>query len=62
MQEAYRILGSHGVRRLPEWGPGRVMLTVGDLVGLATDLERLVHPVIDELVFGHHSDSLPAVP
>ena len=39
------------------------MLSVDDLVvGLATDLERLVHPLIGELVFGHHPAPLPVVP
>jgi CBS domain-containing protein len=39
------------------------MLTVDDLlVALATDLERLVHPVIGEMVFGHHPAPVPALP
>ena len=65
VHEAYRILGTHGVRRLPVTDGERVlgMLTVDDLVvALATDLERLVQPVIGELVFGHHPAPLPAVP
>ena len=65
VHEAYRILGTHGVRRLPVLDGDRVvgMITVDDLlVGLAADLERLVHPVIGELVFGHHPAPVPAVP
>lgn len=65
VHEAYRVLGSHGFRRLPVLDGERIvgMLTVDDLlVGLATDLERLVHPVIGEMVFGHHPAPVPAVP
>lgn len=64
VHQAYRILGTHAVRRLPVLDGDRVvgMITVDDLlVGLATDLERLVHPVIGELVFGHHPAPVPAV-
>ena len=64
VHEAYRILGSHGVRRLPVLDGEAVvgMLTVDDLlVGLATDLERLAHPVIGEMIFGHHPAPVPAV-
>lgn len=65
VHEAYRLLGSHGVRRLPVLDGDTIvgMLTVDDLlVGLATDLERLVHPVVGEMVFGHHPVPVPAVP
>lgn len=65
VHEAYRILGTHAVRRLAVMDGGQVlgMLTVDDLVvRLATDLERLVHPLIGELVFGHHPAPLPVVP
>ena len=65
VHEAYRMLGSHGVRRLPVLDGDTIvgMLTVDDLlVGLATDLERLVHPVVGEMVFGHHPVPVPAVP
>ncbi len=65
VHEAYKILGSHGVRRLPVLEGDRIvgMLTVDDLlVGLATDLEQLVHPVVGEMVFGHHPAPVPAVP
>jgi CBS domain-containing protein len=65
VHDAYRILGSHGVRRLPVLEDGEIvgMLTVDDLlVGIATDLEHLVHPVIGEMVFGHHPVPVPAVP
>ena len=58
------MLGSHGVRRLPVLDGDTIvgMLTVDDLlVGLATDLERLVHPVVGEMVFGHHPVPVPAV-
>ena len=65
VHQAYRILGAHALRRLPVLDGERIvgMITVDDLlVGLATDLERLVHPVIGELVFGHHPVPVPAVP
>jgi CBS domain-containing protein len=65
VREAYRVLGTHGVRRLPVLEGDRIvgMLTVDDLlVALATDLERLVHPVIGEMVFGHHPAPVPALP
>lgn len=65
VHDAYRVLGSHGVRRLPVVEAGRLvgMLTVDDLiVGLAADLERLVHPIIGEVVFGHHPVPVPAIP
>jgi len=65
VHEAYKILGSHGVRRLPVLEGEKVvgMLTIDDLlVGLAADLERLVHPVVGEIVFGHHPAPVPAVP
>ena len=65
VHEAYRILGTHGVRRLPVVSGGDIvgMLTVDDLlVGIATDLDRLVQPVVGELIFGHHPARVPAVP
>jgi CBS domain-containing protein len=65
VRQAFRTLGTHGVRRLPVMdGDGVVgMITVDDLlVALATDLERLVHPLIGELVFGHHPAPVPAIP
>ncbi len=65
IHEAYRILGTHGVRRLPVLDGDQLvsMLTVDDLlVGLATYLEQRVHPVIGELVFGHHPAPVPVVP
>lgn len=64
VHEAYRILGTHGVRRLPVVAGNEVvgMLTVDDLiVGIATDLDRLVQPVVGELIFGHHPSPVPAV-
>ena len=64
VHEAYRILGSHGVRRLPVVSGDEIvgMLTVDDLiVGIATDLDRLVQPVVGELIFGHHTSPVPAV-
>lgn len=64
VHEAYRILGTRGVRRLPVVSDEGIvgMLTVDDLlVGVATDLERLVQPVVGELIFGHHTTPLPAV-
>ena len=64
VHEAYRILGTHGVRRLPVVDGETIvgMLTVDDLlVGLATDLGHLVHPVIGELIFGHHPAPVPAL-
>ena len=65
VHEAYRILGTHGVRRLPVVSGDDIvgMLTVDDLiVGIATDLDRLVQPVVGELIFGHHPSPVPAVP
>jgi CBS domain-containing protein len=65
VHDAYRILGTHGVRRLPVVSGGDIvgMLTVDDLlVGIATDLDRLVQPVVGELIFGHHRSPVPAVP
>jgi len=65
VHEAYRILGTHGVRRLPVVAGDAIvgMLTVDDLiVGIATDLDRLVQPVVGELIFGHHPSPTPAVP
>ena len=65
VHEAYRILGTHGVRRLPVVSGDVIvgMLTVDDLiVGIATDLDRLVQPVVGELIFGHHPSPVPAVP
>lgn len=64
VHEAYRILGSHGVRGLPVISGNEIvgMLTVDDLiVGIATDLDRLVQPVVGELIFGHHPSPVPAV-
>lgn len=64
VHEAYRVLESHAVRRLPVVDGDRLigMLTVDDLiVGLASDLERLVHPIVGEVVFGHHPAKVPAV-
>jgi CBS domain-containing protein len=64
VHEAYRILGAHGVRRLPVVSGDDIvgMLTVDDLiVGIATDLDRLVQPVVGELIFGHHPAPMPAV-
>lgn len=64
VHEAYRILGTHGVRRLPVVSGDQIvgMLTVDDLiVGIATDLDRLVQPVVGELIFGHHAPHVPAV-
>lgn len=64
VHEAYRILGTHGVRRLPVVSGDDIvgMLTVDDLiVGIATDLDRLVQPVVGELIFGHHPSPVPAV-
>lgn len=65
VREAYRILGSHAVRRLPMLEGTHVvgMITVDDLlVGLTSDLQQLVHPVVGELAFGHHPVPPPAVP
>ncbi len=65
VHEAYQILGTHGVRRLPVLEGERIVgvLTLDDLlVGLAADLGRLVHPVVGELAFGHHPAPVPAVP
>jgi CBS domain-containing protein len=65
VHEAYRILESTSVRRLPVMEFGRLvgMLTVDDLiVGLAADLERLVHPIVGEVLFGHHPAPVPAIP
>jgi CBS domain-containing protein len=64
VHEAYRILDSHAVRRLPVVEGNRVvgMVTVDDLlVGLAGDLQRLVHPIVGEAVFGHHPAPVPAL-
>jgi CBS domain-containing protein len=64
VHEAYRVLGTHGVRRLPVVSGDDIvgMLTVDDLiVGIATDLDRLVQPVVGELIFGHHTAPVPAV-
>ena len=64
VHEAYRILGAHGVRRLPVVSGDDIvgMLTVDDLiVGIATDLDRLVQPVVGELIFGHHPAPMPVV-
>jgi len=39
----------------------RNMLTVDDLiVGIATDVDRLVQPVVGELMFGHHPSPVRA--
>lgn len=62
--EAYQVLGEHGARRLPVVAGDTVigMLTVDDLLlALATDLDRLVHPVVGELAFGHHPAPVPAL-
>jgi CBS domain-containing protein len=64
VHDAYRILGTHGVCRLPVVSGGDIvgMLTVDDLlVGIATDLDRLLQPVVGELIFGHHRSPVPAV-
>lgn len=65
VHEVYRILGRHGVRRLPVLRGSSVvgLLSVDDLLaGLAMDLSQLAHPVIGELLFGHHPAPVPAVP
>lgn len=65
VQVAYKILGSHALRRLPVVDGAEIvgLLSVDDLLlALATDLELLVHPVVGEVVFGHHPAPLPAVP
>ena len=62
--DAYRVLETHAVRRLPVMDGDEVvgMLSVDDLiVALAADLERLVHPIVGEVVFGHHPAQVPAV-
>ena len=64
VSEAYQILGTHGMRRLPVLDGSEIigMLTVDDLlVALANDLGQLVHPVVGELAFGHHPTPVPAV-
>jgi signal-transduction protein with cAMP-binding, CBS, and nucleotidyltransferase domain len=64
VHDAYAALGKHGVRRLPVFEDGTVvgMLTVDDLViGLASELDRLVRPIAGELAFGHHPTPVPAV-
>lgn len=64
VREAYRVLGEHGVRRLPVVDGDTVvgMLTVDDLLLVLTaDLDRLVHPVVGELAFGHHPAPVPAL-
>ncbi len=39
------------------------VLSVDDLlVCIARDVERLAHPIIGELIFGHHPTPVPAVP
>lgn len=64
VHEALRLFESHAVRRLPVVDGGRLLgvLTVDDLlVQLAGDFARLVHPIVGELLFGHHPASVPAV-
>lgn len=65
VREAYKSFGKHGVRRLPVMGADGVagMLTLDDLlIALAADLDNLVHPIVGEVLFGHHPVPVPAVP
>jgi len=64
LEEAYRRIGTAGARRLPVVEGERIVgvLTVDDLLlHSVTDLERLAHPVVGELAFGHHPAPVPAV-
>ena len=63
VHEAYTMLNSHAVRRLPLMDGDRVvgLVSVDDLlIGLAADLANLARPVVGELLFGHHPTAVPA--
>jgi CBS domain-containing protein len=62
--DAYELLNTHAIRRLPLTRDGAVVgvVALDDLVlGLAADLARLARPVAGELLFGHHPAPTPAL-
>lgn len=64
IRHVYEALGRHGVRRLPVVDGARVvgLVCVDDLLlAVAADLQRLVHPIVGELAFGHHPAPTPVL-
>ena len=63
VHEAYEVLRTHAIRRLPLMADDRVvgLVSIDDLlIGLAADLANLARPVVGELLFGHHPAPVPA--
>jgi CBS domain-containing protein len=63
VHEAYELLRTHAVRRLPLVADGRLvgLVSVDDLlICLAADMANLARPVTGELLFGHHPAPVPA--
>ena len=61
--DAYELLRTHAIRRLPLLADGRLigLISVDDLlICLAADLANLARPVTGELLFGHHPTPVPA--
>jgi CBS domain-containing protein len=64
LREALGVFESHPIRRLPLVTDDRLvgMVTMDDLVmGLTTDLARLVRPITGQVLFGHREPVTPAV-
>ena len=64
VRDAFPLLRTHAIRRLPLLSDGQVVgvVAVDDLlIGLIADLADVVRPITGEVIFGHHSIDRPLV-